>query len=125
MPTNVTIDYLKAQDEYQNATTDRERLIALEKMLSTVPKHKGTEKLVLQIKRRMTKLKREEEAREAKKGTSKGFNIKKEGAAQIVLVGPPNAGKSSFLKTVTKADVDVGNYAFTTVELTPGMLPIN
>ena len=125
MPTNVTIDYLKAQDEYQNATTDRERLIALEKMLSTVPKHKGTEKLVLQIKRRMTKLKREEEAREAKKGTSKGFNIRKEGAAQIVLVGPPNAGKSSFLKTVTKADVDVGNYAFTTVELTPGMLPIN
>jgi small GTP-binding protein len=125
MPTNVTIDYLKAQDEYQNATTDRERLIALEKMLSTVPKHKGTEKLVLQIKRRMPKLKREEEAREAKKGTSKGFNIRKEGAAQIVLVGPPNAGKSSFLKTVTKADVDVGNYAFTTVELTPGMLPIN
>ena len=125
MPTNVTIDYLRAQDEYQNATTDKDRILALEKMLSTVPKHKGTEKLVLQIKRRMSKLKKEEEAREAKKGTTRGFNIKKEGAAQIVLVGPPNAGKSSFLKKMTKADVDIGNYAFTTVELTPGMLPIN
>ena len=125
MPTNVTIDYLRAQDEYQNATTDKERMLALEKMLSTVPKHKGTEKLVLQIKRRMTKLKKEEEAREAKKGATRGFNIKKEGAAQIVLVGPPNAGKSTFLKKMTKADVDIGNYAFTTVELMPGMLPIN
>lgn len=124
MPTNVTIDYLRAQDEYHDAKTDKERILALEKMLSTVPKHKGTEKLVLQIKRRMSKLKKDEEAREAKKGATRGFNIRKEGAAQIVLVGPPNAGKSSFLKKMTKADVDVGNYAFTTVDLTPGMLPI-
>jgi len=125
MPTNVTIDYLKAEDEYRDAKTDSERLQSLEKMLSTIPKHKGTEKMVLQIKRKIAKIKKEIEQKEAKKGGGKGFNIRKEGAAQIVLVGPPNAGKSSILKMLTNADVAVGAYAFTTLELTPGMLKIN
>ncbi|HPR41067.1 MAG TPA: 50S ribosome-binding GTPase [Candidatus Methanofastidiosa archaeon] len=125
MPTNVTIEYLKAEDEYRDAKGDPERLLALEKMLSTIPKHKGTEKMVLQIKRKIAKLKKDIEQKEAKKGGGKGFNIRKEGAAQIVLVGPPNAGKSSILKSLTNADVAVGAYAFTTLELTPGMLQIN
>ncbi|MHC1605492.1 MAG: OBG GTPase family GTP-binding protein [Candidatus Methanofastidiosia archaeon] len=122
MPTNVTIEYLHAEDAYKEAKTNRERLQALEKMLSTVPKHKGTEKLVLQIKRKISKLKKEAERREAKKGGGRGFNIKKEGVTQIALVGPPNVGKSSLLKNLTNANVEIGNYAFTTVELVPGML---
>jgi len=125
MPTNVTIDYLKAEDGYHLAENDKERMQALEKMLSTVPKHKGTEKLVLQIKRKIVKLKKEMEIKDAKKSGGKGFNIRKEGAAQLVLVGQPNAGKSTFLKKMTNADVAIGNYPFTTVELTPGMVNIN
>jgi len=125
MPTNVTIEYLKAEDEYRDAKTPSDRLHALEKMLSTIPKHKGTEKMALQIKRKIARLKKEAEQREAKKSGGKGFNIRKEGAAQVVLVGPPNAGKSSLLKALTNADVAVGDYAFTTLELTPGMLQIN
>ncbi|MBN1785379.1 MAG: 50S ribosome-binding GTPase [Candidatus Methanofastidiosa archaeon] len=125
MPTNVTVEYLKAEEEYRDAKSDQEKLQALEKMLSTVPKHKGTEKMVLQIKRRIARLKKDVELKEAKKGGGKGFNIRKEGAAQIVLVGPPNSGKSSLLKSLTNADVAVGAYAFTTLELTPGMLEIN
>jgi hypothetical protein len=122
MPTNVTYEYIKAEEEYHNASTDKERMLALEKMLTAVPKHKGTEKLILQIKRKITKLKKEMETKEAKKGGGKGFNIRKEGAAQIVLVGQPNAGKSSLLQKLTNADVEVGNYPFTTVDLIPGML---
>lgn len=44
MPVNVTPEYLKAEDAYKSAKNPKEKLIALELMLSTIPKHKGTEK---------------------------------------------------------------------------------
>ncbi|MFZ5822873.1 MAG: GTPase [Bacillota bacterium] len=50
------------------------------------------------------------------------FFIPKEGAAQVVLVGPPNAGKSSLLKALTGRQVAVGDYPFTTLRPIAGML---
>ncbi|MHB9144448.1 MAG: GTPase [Symbiobacteriia bacterium] len=52
------------------------------------------------------------------------FFIPKEGAAQVVLVGPPNAGKSSLLKTLTGRQVSVGDYPFTTLRPVAGMLKL-
>ncbi|NPA47460.1 MAG: GTP-binding protein [Thermococci archaeon] len=124
MPTNVTAEYLAAEEEYRNARTIPEKIRALEKMYSTVPKHKGTEKLRLQIKRRLAELRKELEKQRMlqKKGGGYSLSVKKEGAAQIVLVGMPNVGKSSLLKLLTGADVEVDNYQFTTVEPVPGMM---
>lgn len=125
MPANVTPEYLKAEDTYKSAKTPKEKLVALELMLSTIPKHKGTEKMQLQIKRNLSKLKKEvEKEKELKKGGAGGtsFFVRKEGAAQVALAGLPNSGKSTILNKLTGKDVDIGHYAFTTVKPTPAML---
>jgi len=125
MPSNVTPEYLKAEDVYKSAKSPKEKLVALELMLSTIPKHKGTEKMQLQIKRNLSKLKKEvEKEKELKKGGTGGasFFVRKEGAAQVALAGLPNSGKSTILNKLTGRDVGIGDYAFTTVKPTPAML---
>lgn len=125
MPANVTPEYLAAEEEYQQAKSPKEKLKALEKMLSLIPKHKGTEKMQMQIKRKISKIKEEIETKAKKISHGPVFNVKKEGAAQIALVGVPNVGKSLLLTQLTNAEVHVGDYPFTTTVPTPGMMEYN
>jgi hypothetical protein len=90
-------------------------------MQSTIPKHKGTEKMRADIKRKIARL-GDAEIR-AKKGHSSGHdNIPKEGAGQAVLVGPPNSGKSSLVAALTNAKPEVAEYPFSTLVPIPGMM---
>ncbi|MBW2966349.1 TGS domain-containing protein [Candidatus Woesearchaeota archaeon] len=122
MPTNVTMEYSLAELEYQRAKTTSERLKALQKMLSLAPTHKGGEKLRQDIKTKISKLKEQlrKEAKQ-KKGAS-GISIPKEGAAQVVLVGTTNTGKSTLLKKLTGARVEIADYPFTTVKPEIGIM---
>jgi len=43
MPANLTPEYMAAEEAYRAARDPREKLLCLERMLSTIPKHKGTE----------------------------------------------------------------------------------
>jgi small GTP-binding protein len=43
------------------------------------------------------------------------ISIRREGVAQVALVGPPNVGKSSLLQTLSKMQIKTGDYAFTTL----------
>jgi uncharacterized protein len=123
MPANLTPPYKAAEQRYREATDDPTRLEALNEMMQLIPKHKGTEKLQAEIKAKIAKLKK---APAAKPGGAKAKsldNIPREGAGQIPLVGPPNCGKSQFLKAVTHAHPEVADYPFTTRVPTAGMMP--
>ena len=120
MPANLTPEYVRAEQRYRQAATDAEKLDALQEMLRTLPKHKGTERMQADIKRRLSELRKAA----AHRGPARGpdpFHIPKGGAGQVVLIGPPNVGKSMLLAQTTKAPVKVADYPFATALPVPGM----
>jgi small GTP-binding protein len=50
--------------------------------------------------------------------------VRREGAAQVALVGPPNAGKSSLLQALSSIQIRTGDYAFTTTRPVPALTRI-
>lgn len=124
MPTNLPPEYFAIEARYRAANTPTEKVACLEELLSTIPKHKGTDKLRADLRKRLSKLKN---ASQAKKGVSKHesvFLIDKEGAGQVAIVGPPNVGKSALVTTLTHATPEVANFPYTTWTPTPGMMPV-
>lgn len=120
MPANLTPEYRRAEQELREARTIDERIAALEEMLRVIPKHKGTDHMQADLRSRIAKLRKEG----ARPGSRGGFShvVPHEGAGQVALVGPPNSGKSSLVRTLTHATPAVGDYPFTTREPTPGMM---
>ena len=124
MPANLTPQYKEAEQRYREAEGHAEKLAALHEMLALLPKHKGTEKLQADLRRRIAKL--EEEGDHARRAGGHRFDpghVVREGAGQWVLAGPPNAGKSALLRALTHAHPEVAPYPFTTRVPLPGMMP--
>jgi len=119
MPINASPHFLNAEQAYLEAQTTQQRIIALKKMISLAPSHKGGENLRKNLKRRLARLKFTNEKESRKTAGKKG--IRKEGF-QVVLLGLTNSGKSSILKAITNADPIISENLFTTKEPTLGTL---
>lgn len=123
MPANLSPEYKDAQEKFRRAREPQEKLECLREMLRTIPKHKGTEHLQAEIKTRIKEV--GEELGGPRRGAARGgpdLVVRHEGAAQVALVGPPNAGKSSLHAHLTGSHAAVGPYPFTTKYPQPGML---
>ncbi len=122
MPTNLPPEYFDSEKKYKAAKTTADKITCLEELISTIPKHKGTDKLRADLRRRLSKLKASVQTKKKVGKHESLFHIEKEGAGRVVIVGPPNVGKSSLLNVLTHATPKVSEYPFTTHLPTPGMM---
>ena len=123
MPANLPPAYFDAEKRFREAKSADDKVELLEEMLTIMPKHKGTDKLRADLRKRIARLKMEAQQ---KKGSSKrdfACSVEKEGAAQVVIVGAPNVGKSSLVAALTNANPEVADFPHTTFKPTPGMAP--
>ena len=120
---NLTPQYHDAEERFKKAVSHAEKVEAMREMLALLPKHKGTEKLHADLKKRLSKLE-DDEAHAVKSGHRgpDAGHVRREGAGQFILLGPPNAGKSALLAALTHAHPEVGDYPFTTRTPLPGMM---
>ena len=124
MPANLPAEAKQKYREASLARNPQEKIRLLQEFMSLFPKHKGTENLRAQVKRKISLLKQEiEDKKQKRTGVATGPRVfvEKEGDAQIVILGPTNVGRSSLLSTLTNSKVAVLNYPYTTTEPTPGM----
>ena len=122
MPANLPPQYHKAEEEFKNAKTFPEKIAALEAMMAIMPHHKGTDKLRADLNRKMSQLKERAEAGGKGRHTSV-FSVERQGAAQVLLIGPANAGRSSILAALTAARPLIADYPYTTTQPEIGMMP--
>lgn len=122
MPANLPPPFFEAEKRYREAKSASEKIEALEEMLTIMPKHKGTDKLRADLRRRIAKVKAQAQQKKGAAKRDTEYSIDKEGAAQVVLVGAPNVGKSSLVSSLTNAKPEVADFPHSTWKPTPGMV---
>ncbi len=125
MPANLPPQYYELEREFKKEKDPREKLRLAKELLALMPKHKGTDKLQADLKAKISKLKKQIEGGGKKHGARRvddHSHIEKEGAAQIILIGPPNSGKSSLLDILTNSKPLIGDYPYTTRQPMAGMM---
>ncbi len=125
MPANLPPQYYELEREFRAEKDLREKLRLAQELLAIMPKHKGTDKLQAEMKAKISKLKKQIEQGPTSKAARQAAahdHIEKEGAGQIILIGPPNCGKSSLLEVLTHAKPVVADYPYSTREPLTGMM---
>ncbi len=112
MPTNLPVEWFLVNEEYEKETDPKKKAKLLEKLIAATPKHKGCENLLSNLKQRLSKLKKS--STKKRRGGGGGLSVRKEGAAQVVLLGFPNSGKSSLLKALTNTNPLISQVPFST-----------
>jgi small GTP-binding protein len=123
MPANLPPQYYEEEKKLKEAKTPEEKIRIIENMLAIIPHHKGTDKLIGSLRAKVAKLKEERDKRpQTRKGIEALYNVKKEGAAQVLFIGFPNSGKSSTVSALTEEYVEIADYPYTTKILQPRMM---
>jgi ribosome-interacting GTPase 1 len=124
MPANLSPEYKAAQAALRQARDPSERLHCLREMLRVIPKQQGNRSSYRRLKRTHPELAKELERprRKAEHAAAPRWLCGPEGAAQIALLGPPNAGKSTLHARLTGSNAHAAAYPFTTSSRA-GMMP--
>lgn len=124
MPTNLPPEFREAERQYKEATDPLEKVARLEELISTVPKHKGTDKLRADLRKKLSKLRASSQTRKKGGRGDPAWHIDKVGAGLVALIGPANAGKSALVAALTNAEPEVSPAPQTTWQPTPGMMTV-
>ena len=124
MPTNLPPEYFEADRKFKEAESTSAKISALEELLTTIPKHKGTDKLRAEFRRKLSKLKVENQKKKSTGKHESEYHIEKEGSGRVSIIGSPNVGKSSLLAALTHATPKISDSPFTTWLPMPGMMLI-
>jgi len=119
MPANLPPQFFELQRKLNQTKDIQEKIEILQEMLAICPKHKGTERVQEEIKKKIAKLKRTQPKKVKREEI---YFVKKEGAGQVLILGVPNSGKTSLTNLLCKTNFKVADYPFTTQLPTPGML---
>jgi len=125
MPANLPPQYYALEKEFSKESDPHEKLRLAKELLAIMPKHKGTDKLQADLKAKISRLKKEVDSGAKKHGARQAdtiSHIEKEGAAQIILIGPPNSGKSSLVDSLTNSSPLIADYPYSTLKPTTGMM---
>jgi len=122
LPANLPPAYFEVEKRYREAKTPTEGIAALEEMLAIMPKHKGTDKLKADLRRRISKLKSKQQHKKKLGKRDSGYTVEREGVGQVVLMGTANVGKSALVAALTNADPQVADFPHSTWKPTPGMM---
>ncbi len=125
MPTNLPPECVEIEKRYREAKTVTEKIAALEELLGAIPKHKGTDHLRADYRRKLSKLRAAAQSKKHISRQASVYTIPREGAGQVAVIGPPNVGKSALVAALTNAEPEVADYAGTTWTPTPGMMPLD
>ncbi len=121
MPTNLPQEYFEAERKFKEASTADDKIIALEELLGTIPKHKGTDKLRAEYRKKLSKFKSQAHQNKKTAKHESEYKIVKEGDARIIIAGMPNTGKSSLVSLLTNANPEISENPYSTWHPTPGM----
>lgn len=124
MPTNLPPEYFAVEKRFRAASSLEEKIACLEELIGTVPKHKGTDKLRADLRRKLSKLRDASRVKKKAGRQESAYHIDREGAGRVVLVGVPNVGKSALVAALTNATPKVSESPYTTWAPTPDMMPI-
>lgn len=124
MPTNLPPQYHKIEDKFKAARDPAEKIAHLREMMAIMPRHKGTDKIWGEHRKKLSQL--QEQIENSKKSKGGGHNpwfVHKGDEPQILLLGAPNSGRSSVVAGLTHAKAVVAEFPYSTQLPMPGMMP--
>jgi small GTP-binding protein len=123
MPANLPPQYIELRTQLEKVRDVEEKVELLQEMIAIVPKHKGTNKILGELRSKLAAARKQSLEKPAKHKVYNPYSIIRQGAAQIIIIGFPNVGKSSLISRLTNVHTPVAPYPFTTDKPIVGMMP--
>jgi len=101
-----------------------DKIADIEEEIANTKYNKATQHHIGKLKAKLSQL-REEVVISSSGPKGSGYGVRKAGDATVALVGLPSVGKSTLLNCLTDADSETGSYAFTTLDVVPGVMKYN